>query len=179
MSEDIRENWKNFKEYESSNDPSKECKAFDVAKKLIAMEDSLLTYTPDEQDHSFGGSLPQSEWPTYLPIALQRLRACMSLFIGTHNFHNYTTGKSAMDSSAYRHLLSIIISDPIRIHNELYLRIRLDGQSFMIHQIRKMIGISIETARGSCTLYKVFCSLSVGNVITPLAPSTGLFLDKV
>ena len=103
----------------------------------------------------------------------------MHLFEGTHNFHNYTVGKTAADASAQRHILGIIVSNPIRIHDELYLRIRLEGQSFMLHQIRKMIGIGVEVARGRCSLYTVNCSLSRGNMITPMAPSTGLFLDKV
>lgn len=150
-----------------------------TAQALLAMEEEFATYTPDAQDIEFGGVVPRSEWPAYLPLGLSRLRACMSLFVGTHNFHNYTVGKTSCDASAQRHLLSIIVSDPIRIRDELYLRIRLEGQSFMLHQIRKMIGMGVEVARGRCTLYAVNCSLSRGNMITPMAPSTGLFLDKV
>lgn len=189
VSEDIRQNWTDFAAYEeylqnpteSSFIPEKSSvyKSLEVAKGILDSEDSLLSYTPDAQDASFGGTLSPSEWPSFLKTALSRIRACTKLFLGTHNFHNYTVGKSPMDPSAQRHLLCIIVSDPVRIHNELYLRVRLEGQSFMLHQIRKMMGISVEVARGRCTLFKVYSSMSTGKMITPLAPSTGLFLDKV
>lgn len=165
IAEDIKQYW------DSSDEKSQE-----TAQKLTQYS---FSYSPDAQDVTFGGVIPSEEWPSFLPTALNRLRACMSMFVGTHNFHNYTVGKSPMDPSSRRHLLSIVVSDPIRIQDELYLRIRLEGQSFMLHQIRKMIGMSVETARGHCTFYKVYCSMSTGKTITPLAPSTGLFLDKV
>ena len=189
VSEDIRQNWTDFAAYEehllhpetSSFNPEQSpvFKSLEIAKGIVENENALLSYTPDAQDLSFGGSLPPSEWPSFLRTALCRIRACTSLFLGTHNFHNYTVGKTPMDPSAQRHLLSIVVSDPVRIHNELYLRVRLEGQSFMLHQIRKMMGISVEVARGRCTLFKVYTSMSTGKMITPLAPSTGLFLDKV
>ena len=154
-------------------------KSLGLAQSLLEMEGTFSKYVSDDQDAEFGGCIPEEQWPEYLPLALKRLRACMHLFEGTHNFHNYTVGKTAADASAQRHILGIIVSNPIRIHDELYLRIRLEGQSFMLHQIRKMIGIGVEVARGRCSLYTVNCSLSRGNMITPMAPSTGLFLDKV
>ena len=182
VAEDLRQHWKDYSAFETSGqlpeDPSSS-KAIEVAKGILKSSHSFLSYSPDAQDASFGGVIPVTEWPSFLPTALTRLRACMSLFLGTHNFHNYTAGKSPMDASAHRYLYSIVVSDPVRIHNELYLRIRLEGQSFMLHQIRKMIGMAVETARGRCTLHKVYCSMSTGKVITPLAPSAGLFLDKV
>ena len=42
-----------------------------------------------------------------------------------------------------------------------------------------MIGMSVEVARGKCALFTVASSLGRGDMITPLAPSTGLFLDQV
>lgn len=196
VGEDIRSSWVEYRENEEyqqaiaeGKTPENPCedrpgnkqraKYLQTAQTILASEAAFANYTPDSQDAEFGGVVPPSEWPAYLPLGLARLRACMSLFVGTHNFHNYTVGKTSCDASAQRHLLSIVVSDPIRIHDELYLRIRLEGQSFMLHQIRKMIGMGVEVARGRCTLYAVNCSLSRGNMITPMAPSTGLFLDKV
>ena len=154
-------------------------KSLALAQNLLSIEGSFSEYVSDVQDAEFGGCVPQDQWPEYLSLALKRLRACMYLFEGTHNFHNYTVGKTSADASAQRHILGITVSNPICIHDEMYLRIRLEGQSFMLHQIRKMIGMGVEVARGRCSLYTVNCSLSRGNMITPMAPSTGLFLDKV
>lgn len=98
---------------------------------------------------------------------------------GNPQFPQLHGQQDGFDASAQRHLLSITVSDPITVHTTAYLRIRLDGQSFMLHQIRKMIGMSVEVARGKCALFTVASSLGRGDMITPLAPSTGLFLDQV
>ena len=196
VAEDIKSSWTEYRDYEeyleqkekgtavenpceNKSGNQQRAKSLVLAQHILEIEGSFTEYTRDVQDDAFGEALPREQWPEYLPLALSRLRACMSLFVGTHNFHNYTVGKTAADASAQRHLLSITVSDPVRIHDELYLRVRLEGQSFMLHQIRKMIGIGVEVARGRCDLYSVNCSLSRGNMITPMAPSTGLFLDKV
>ena len=191
VEEDVAQHWETYKEFlqyqkgECANPfeeiPSnyQRIKSLAAAQQLIKDQHRFDEYTPDAEDAAFGGVVPKSEWPLTLPRALSRFRACMSLFVGTHNFHNYTISKTAFDASAQRHLLSIVVTDPIRIHTTMYLRIRLDGQSFMIHQIRKMIGMSVEVARGKCSLFTVASSLSRGDMITPLAPSTGLFLDQV
>ena len=165
--------------FEDHADNKQHIKFLMTAQRLVEEEATFNTYQPDIQDASFGGCVPPSECAPYVPCALARLRACMSLFVGTHNFHNYTVGKTAADSSAQRHLVKITVSDPVRIAGDLYVRIRLEGQSFMLHQIRKMIGIAVEVARGHCSLHTVNCSLGRGNMTTPLAPSAGLFLDKV
>ena len=185
--EDVRQHWKEFVDYEKwLRNPAEPTpfttsalKSFEVANTLIANDLTYSVYSPDAQDASFGGILPQGEWPSFLQPALLRMRACVTLFLGTHNFHNYTVSKTPMDPSAQRHLLSIVVSDPVRIHNEVYLRVKIEGQSFMLHQIRKMMGMTVEVARGRCSLYQVYTSMSTGKMITPLAPSTGLFLDKV
>ena len=154
-------------------------KSLQRAQRLVAESSTFAEYAEDAQDVALGGCVGRSDWPEYLSVGLARLRACMSLFVGTHNFHNYTVGKTSVDASAQRHILRATVSDPIRIHDDLYLRICLEGQSFMLHQIRKMVGIAIEVARGRCTLHTVNSSLSRGNMLTPMAPSTGLFLSKV
>jgi tRNA pseudouridine(38-40) synthase len=192
VKEDIAQHWDEYKEYTTFQqhpdgpNPFEEgpmnhqrIKFLAIAQQLLEQEASFSQYTPDAQDLAFGGNIMESEWPVYLRTALTRFRACLSLFVGTHNFHNYTINKTALDASAQRHLLSIRASNPVRIHDEMYIRVMLEGQSFMMHQIRKMMGIAIETARGRCNLRTVHCSLSRGKMITPLAPSTGLFLDKV
>lgn len=87
-------------------------------------------------------------------------------------------------------MYGFLCSDPVRIQDHLYLRLCVEGQSFMLNQIRKMVGAAIEVARGSMTLFHLFetmgkgmgishLSMEVGTVSLPIAPSTGLFLDYV
>jgi tRNA pseudouridine38-40 synthase len=66
-------------------------------------------------------------------------RQAMTLFQGTHNFHNYTITRSFKDPAAKRFMINITVDDPIMIHGMEWISVKLHGQSFMLHQIRKMI----------------------------------------
>lgn len=70
---------------------------------------------------------------------LDTFAAAMKIFEGTHNFHNYTNGKSFKEKSAYRYIMSINVSKPMYIDGSEWISIKLHGQSFILHQIRKMI----------------------------------------
>lgn len=70
---------------------------------------------------------------------LDTFAAAMKVFEGTHNFHNYTNGKSFKEKSAYRYIMSINVSKPMYIDGSEWVSIKLHGQSFILHQIRKMI----------------------------------------
>lgn len=70
---------------------------------------------------------------------LDTFAAAMKIFEGTHNFHNYTNGKSFKEKSAYRYIMSINVSKPMYIDGSEWVSIKLHGQSFILHQIRKMI----------------------------------------
>ncbi len=80
--------------------------------------------------------------------ALNRFRSILSTFEGSIVFHNYTIGKDPSDPSTRRVIRSFKASDPIVLNGTgkrpmEWIRLRIHGQSFMMHQIRKMIGMSI------------------------------------
>ena len=55
------------------------------------------------------------------------------------------------DMSARRHILSFEVhGEPFIYKNWEYVELRVKGQSFMIHQIRKMVGLVIAYASGHC-----------------------------
>lgn len=60
-----------------------------------------------------------------------------------------------------------------------YVRFRIRGQSFMLNQIRHMIGVLVDMARGSAPAWKLDLSLNSVLMKLPLAPATGLFLHHV
>ena len=65
------------------------------------------------------------------------------------------------------------------MQGEPWLRVVVVGQSFMMHQIRKMVGTVIGIMRG--TLPPAFLASSLrpeAIVPTPIAPDVGLFLDE-
>lgn len=75
----------------------------------------------------------------------------LQVYLGSHNFHNFTAGKLSTDPSAMRYIKEIDCGQPFLVGNFEYVQIRIKGQSFMLHQIRKMIGLVIAIMRGHTT----------------------------
>ena len=73
------------------------------------------------------------------PQQLETFATALKEFEGTHNFHNYTNGKSFHERSAQRYIMSINVTEPLYINGSEWVSIKLHGQSFILHQIRKMI----------------------------------------
>lgn len=65
-------------------------------------------------------------------------------------------------TSHYRHMRSITVSEPLRLteEGELCVRVCLWGDSFMLHQIRKMVGTAAGVAVGSIPLELCRASLA-------------------
>lgn len=45
---------------------------------------------------------------------LEQFRQAMSMFVGTHNFHNYTVGRSSKDKSCFRYIININVINGLR-----------------------------------------------------------------
>ena len=65
----------------------------------------------------------------------------------------------------------------MKVYDVEWVRIRLDGQSFMLNQIRKMIGCAVEVINrgGDATMIRDMFSKSFRRIM-PMAPANGLFL---
>lgn len=57
--------------------------------------------------------------------------------------------------------------------------IRVRGQSFMLHQIRKMIGLTIAIVRGFASPDSLQSCWTAYKIDVPTAPALGLMLDKL
>jgi tRNA pseudouridine38-40 synthase len=113
------------------------------------------------------------------PKRQERVQAALNQYLGTHRFHNYTVQKKFNDGSAKRYIKSFNVAEkPIIINNTEWLSLKVHGQSFMMHQIRKMVGMAALTVR-SGTDPKIF-ETSFGNntVRIPKAPGLGLLLER-
>ena len=111
---------------------------------------------------------------------MERLESVLSIFTGTHNFHNYTSAVNAKDPSCNRYIVSVKTGVPFvdQKSNLEFLSIHLQGQSFMQHQIRKMIGIAIAVMKNFAKEEIIARSFELDTIETPKAPSLGLMLDK-
>ncbi|CAK1545425.1 unnamed protein product [Leptosia nina] len=103
----------------------------------------------------------------------------LAKYTGTKSFHNFTEKKHYQDPSASRYIMSFSL-DRTFIESEMeFAELLVKGQSFMLHQIRKMVGLVIAIVRGHTDqgiMEKVF---SKDKVMLPTAPGLGLMLDKV
>jgi tRNA U38,U39,U40 pseudouridine synthase TruA len=135
-------------------------------KDAVSARDYTVNLTTDP-DFAFDGG------------CVERLQAVLRQFEGTHNFHNYTVRTSANSAQAKRYILSFDCQGVFDIQGEPWVRMVVIGQSFMLHQIRKMIGMAIAEFRGvapsGCLKYALGSSR---DVVTPMAPDLGLFLDE-
>lgn len=109
---------------------------------------------------------------------LELVRKALNIYLGSHNFHNYTLGKSYKDPSARRYMKSFNVSDPFLIEGTEWISIKIHGQSFMLHQIRKMIGMVALVIRTGCPLERIEEAFGEAKVNIPKAPALGLLLEQ-
>jgi tRNA pseudouridine38-40 synthase len=111
---------------------------------------------------------------------LQRVRDALSAYEGTHNFHNFTVGKSSRDPSAKRHIKTFRPDPaPITIGGTEWLSLKVHGQSFMLHQIRKMVSMAALVVRcGAPTVARVREAMTPQLFDVPKAPGLGLLLER-
>ncbi|KAK9865118.1 hypothetical protein WJX84_001931 [Apatococcus fuscideae] len=111
--------------------------------------------------------------------AQERLSNILADYQGTHNFHNFTVRMSPTDPSAKRYILNFSCAGVQMIEGKQWVRMVVLGQSFMMHQIRKMIGLAVAVARGAAPREAIGMALSPHRVFpVPMAPELGLFLDQ-
>lgn len=79
---------------------------------------------------------------------LTRSNRLFARYKGTHNFHNFTSQKSPRDPSARRYITEMSCGEPFVRCGAEFAVITVRGQSFMMHQIRKMIGLVIAVLKG-------------------------------
>ncbi|KAL7792446.1 pseudouridine synthase [Trichoderma ceciliae] len=113
------------------------------------------------------------------PERIQRLQDALNGYEGTNNFHNYTVQKSHGDPSSKRHIRSFVVNPkPIIIGDTEWLSLKVHGQSFMMHQIRKMVGLVTLMVRCGTTLDRITESYGPKKMAIPKMPGLGLLLER-
>lgn len=110
---------------------------------------------------------------------LERFRSALKQYEGTYNFHNFTLGKDFNDPSAKRFMKELTVSEPFVIGEEKteWVSIKIHGQSFMLHQIRKMISMATLITRCFCPLERISQAYGAEKINIPKAPALGLLLE--
>jgi tRNA pseudouridine38-40 synthase len=103
----------------------------------------------------------------------------LNCYVGTQNFHNYTIQKSFSDPSAKRVIRSFKVGpNPIIINDTEWLSLKVHGQSFMMHQIRKMVAMAALVVRCGSSRDIIKASYGPANISIPKAPALGLLLER-
>jgi tRNA pseudouridine38-40 synthase len=110
---------------------------------------------------------------------LERVRSCLARFVGTHNYHNYTVHKTFGQNSSKRVIKSFdVASEPLLVNGTEWLSLKVHGQSFMMHQIRKMVAMVALIVRSGCPETRIDDSYTASRFIIPKAPGLGLLLER-
>ena len=113
------------------------------------------------------------------PDTIDTINNVFKHFQGVHYFHNYTSGKLPLEPSSQRYIMDFQAGQPFEKLGLEWSVIRVKGQSFMLHQIRKMIGLAVGIARGHTSLQTLETAWGVNRIDIPRAPGLGLMLDTV
>lgn len=113
------------------------------------------------------------------PETLERVNRLFAFYKGTHNFHNFTSQKAPNDPSARRYITEMSCGEPFIRSETEFAVITVRGQSFMLHQIRKMIGLVIAVIKGYAKEEVIERSWGQKKVDVPKAPGLGLVLERV
>ncbi|ETE60137.1 tRNA pseudouridine synthase A, mitochondrial, partial [Ophiophagus hannah] len=110
---------------------------------------------------------------------LDTVNDLLACYRGTHNFHNFTSQKGPKDPSAKRYIMEMFCEEPFVRDGVEFAVVKVKGQSFMMHQIRKMIGLVIAIVKGHATQSIMERSWGEEKVDIPKAPGLGLILERV
>jgi tRNA pseudouridine38-40 synthase len=109
---------------------------------------------------------------------IEEVNKLLQLFKGTKNFHNYTKHLKATDSQSKRYMIELetVLET---VGDVKVIIIKLYGQSFLYHQIRKMVGSIIQILVNDKDENLILNSFASNKMNIWLAPSCGLLLDGV
>lgn len=108
----------------------------------------------------------------------QLLQCALKKYEGTHSFHNFTRGISAGQATAQRFIECFKLQDPVVMGDMEWIPTQILGQSFLLHQIRKMISMAIDVGRGAASIDIMDRALSKETTMNVhVAPAQGLFLE--
>ncbi|KAL4114069.1 hypothetical protein PRIC2_014749 [Phytophthora ramorum] len=109
---------------------------------------------------------------------LEQLNTALQQYVGTHNFHNFTSKMEPSNPQAKRFIISFEADPPFVQSGMEWVRLRVVGQSFLLHHIRKMIGTAVEIVSGVTDPSAIERAMQLTKMDLPKAPSVGLYLAQ-
>jgi len=116
-------------------------------------------------------------WSLRYRVDLEKLHACLQVFVGTHNFSSFATIDGTKNPVRTIHEITLSFDENTRMHT-----ITIKGPSFLRFMIRRIVGASIDTAsRSHIPISFLADKLAEKNPRQRLfcAPAQGLILDSI
>lgn len=113
---------------------------------------------------------------------VNRLSSILKAYEGSHCFANFTEGLAASEDASRRYMIRVKCQQPFLPPGAgvYYVVVEVFGQSFLLHQIRKMVGLALIIFHGHAPEESISVALSPHvRFPTPMAPAEGLLLDKL
>mmetsp|Transcript_22849 Transcript_22849/g.54131 ORF Transcript_22849/g.54131 Transcript_22849/m.54131 type:complete len:714 (-) Transcript_22849:57-2198(-) len=108
----------------------------------------------------------------------KRLQQALDKYEGTKQYQSFTRGLKPGQAQAARYVENFVAQDPIIVDDVEWIPTQVLGQSFLLHQIRKMISVAVDVARGAAPLDFLDGALTKHNLYKiNTAPAEGLFLE--
>ncbi|CAG8526469.1 4152_t:CDS:10 [Funneliformis caledonium] len=109
---------------------------------------------------------------------LEYVRQGFKAYEGTHNYHNFTIGRNPQEKSCNRYIVNFQVGDPKMINDTEWISLKVHGQSFMLHQIRKMVSLIIMIVRTRTPTSLIANTFTQVKINIPKAPALGLLLER-
>jgi len=113
------------------------------------------------------------------PDTIREVNDVFKNFLGVHYYHNYTSGKLPMEPSSQRYIMEFEAGQPFEKMGMEWSIVKVKGQSFMLHQIRKMVGLGVAIVRGHTGMQTLEEAWGMERIDIPRAPGLGLMLDQI
>lgn len=111
---------------------------------------------------------------------LELLRNALKQYEGTRSYHNFTTGKDATEANSKRFIISFTCGEPFIASTGVeWVLLSVVGQSFLLNQIRNMVGLAVDICRGKATESDQLACFTESKVNIPMAPALGLYLNDI
>ena len=119
----------------------------------------------------------QNEATILVPTDIKKMKECLSLFVGKHNYQNFTS-KEEDEAGFVREIKEIKV---VFKKEENRMKITLTGDGFMRYMIRYIVGTSLAIAQGKedISFIKENLDSEKRNIVSYKAPAEGLFLKDV
>lgn len=112
------------------------------------------------------------------PDQLNALKQALQKYEGTHSFHNLSKGVKNDEARAARYILEFHVQEPVIFGDVEWIPTHVLGQSFLLHQIRKMICLAVDVARGVAPMETMERALDRElDMRVNIAPAQGLFME--